>query len=106
MGLGTNPENQYRPAIVPVVTVDIRGAAARHSVSVRTLRRWIKQGLPVHQVSPRAKILIRLDEIDHFLSARRVVAPSLDGMVNDILASLSGNAKCADAASHALREGQ
>jgi len=36
-------------------------------VSFRTVQRWIQKGLPVYQSAPKAKVLIRRQDLERFL---------------------------------------
>ena len=67
-------------------------AASWAGVSMRTLKRWIKKGLPTYQVGPREKVLIRPADIDVFLSRKQAQAPDLNAMVEDVLRSLKSEA--------------
>ena len=73
--------------------LDLKTAAIRASVSVRTLRRAIKRGLPVYRLNPGGKLLIRPEELEVFFI--REVAPrdQLDGLVSEVLEDLSRNDK-------------
>ena len=63
-------------------------AAAWAGISVRTLKRWINQGLPYHQAGRRTKVLIRRADIEKFLTRQQHQKPSLDALVNETLAEL------------------
>lgn len=58
--------------------VDSRGfltkkkAASYCSVSVKTLDRWLRGGLPSIQVTPGGYILIKTDDLEQFLNSKRV----------------------------------
>ena len=75
-----------RPTIQPGYLPFLE-AASWAGVSVKTLKRWIKKGLPTYQAGPREKVLIRPADIDAFLS-RQIQAPDLHAMVEDVLRSL------------------
>ncbi len=62
-------------------------AAEYCSVSARTLKRWIAAGLPTHQGTARGKLLLRVEEIDQFLT-RRSAKPDLDKMVDEVMADI------------------
>ena len=79
-----------RPTMQPGY-LPLREAASWAGVSVRTLKRWIKKGLPTYQAGPREKVLIRPADIDVFLTRRQTQAPDLDAMVEDVLRELQGN---------------
>jgi excisionase family DNA binding protein len=36
-------------------------------ISMRSVRRWIRGGLPVYQSAPKAKVLIRRQDLEQFL---------------------------------------
>ena len=40
-------------------------------VSVRTVRRWLEVGLPFSQPIPRGRIIIKTDDLNHFLDRFR-----------------------------------
>ena len=63
-------------------------AAAWAGVSVRTVKRCLARGLPIHQAGPREKVLIRPADIEAFLN--RKVAPTVDlnAMVEDVCRDL------------------
>lgn len=69
--------------------LSIAGAAEYTSVSKKTIKRWIKGGLPVHQGTARGKVLIRPADIDAFLTRKQAPKLDLDALVNDVLADLS-----------------
>jgi predicted site-specific integrase-resolvase len=66
----------------------LREAAAWAGVSVRTMKRWIRKGLPTYQAGPREKVLIRPIDIDGFLTKRQAQPVDLDAMVEDVLNNL------------------
>ena len=66
-------------------------AAAWAGVSPRTLKRWIRRGLPTYQAGPREKVLVRPSDIDQFLTRKQVPTPDLGAMVEEVLAGLSGD---------------
>ncbi len=66
--------------------------AAWAGVSVRTMKRWIKKGLPTYQAGPREKLLIRPADIDGFLTKCQAHPVDLDAMVEDVLKSLKTDA--------------
>jgi excisionase family DNA binding protein len=63
-------------------------AAPWAGVSKRTMKRWIKKGLPIYQAGPREKVLIRPADIDAFLTRQQIQVPNLDAMVEDVLTVL------------------
>ena len=66
----------------------IKAAAAWVGVSHRTLTRWFQRGLPRYQAGPREKILVRLSDIDLFLTRVQSAALPLDQMVAEVLAEI------------------
>ena len=65
-------------------------AAAFVSVSSRTVKRWIAQGLPMYQAGPRTKVLIRPSDIEQFLTRQQAPRPALDRMVAEVMQGLQG----------------
>jgi phage terminase Nu1 subunit (DNA packaging protein) len=63
----------------------IAGASEYASVSTRTIKRWIKAGLPVYQGTVRGKVLIRPTDIDVHLTRRQAPQLDLNAMVEDVL---------------------
>ena len=76
-----------RPTIQPGY-LSLHEAASWSGVSLRTLTRWIKKGLPTYHAGPREKVLIRPADIDAFLSRKQAQASDLNAMVEDVLRSL------------------
>jgi len=68
--------------------IPVHVAACLVSVSARTLRRWIARGLPVYQSGPRAKLLVRVRDIEAFLTRKQARTPDLNKMVNEVMAQL------------------
>lgn len=68
--------------------LSLRGAARYASVSSRTIKRWIRAGLPVYQGTLRGKVLIRPSDIDAYLTRRQSRPSDLDAMVADVLVDL------------------
>lgn len=62
--------------------IDIRGyftkkeAAFYCSISGKTLDRWLKTGLPSIQVTPGGRVLIRIEDLDHFLNTKKITRTS------------------------------
>ena len=54
----------------------VKGATEYVPVSTKTLRRWMKQGLPYYQVN--GKVLLRRSEIDDWLAIYRVQNGDVD----------------------------
>ncbi len=69
--------------------MSIVDAAAWAGVSPRTLKRWIRRGLPTYQAEPRGKLLLRRADIDQFLTRKQAPTPDLGAMVNEVLQSLN-----------------
>ncbi len=65
--------------------------AAAHwaGVSPRTLKRWIRRGLPIYQAGPREKVLVRPGDIEQFLTRKQAPTPDLGAMVDEVLQGLS-----------------
>lgn len=66
----------------------IRDAAAWAGVSSKTVRRWMKQGLPFRQAGTRAKVLIRPADIDRFLDEKQVPQVDLISLVDEVMQNL------------------
>ena len=79
-----------QPGYLPLIT-----AADWAGVSQRTMKRWIKKGLPTYQAGPRERVLIRLTDIDAFLTRQQAEVPDLDAMVEDVWKSLKCDPACA-----------
>jgi hypothetical protein len=76
-----------RPTIKPGY-LPLNQAAPWAGVSKRTMKRWIKKGLPTYQAGPREKVLIRPADIDAFLTRQQAHEPDLGAMVEDVWKSL------------------
>ncbi|TSA02157.1 MAG: DNA-binding protein [Nitrospiraceae bacterium] len=63
--------------------MSLASAAEWAEVSPRTLQRWIWRGLPVYQSGPRAKVLIRPQDIETFLTRRQAPKPVLDVLIEE-----------------------
>ncbi|MCH8039184.1 MAG: helix-turn-helix domain-containing protein [Nitrospinae bacterium] len=68
--------------------LSIEHAAQWSDVSIKTVRRWISQGLPRYQEGPRSKVLIRPGDIEQFLTRQQAPKPELDVMVDQVMAEL------------------
>lgn len=66
-------------------------AADWSSVSKKTIKRWLAQGLHFSQVGPRTKVLIDPHDIRAFLAKRQKPKPRLDQMVEECLQDLNPN---------------
>ncbi len=73
----------YERGYMPLVE-----AAAWAGVSPRTLKRWIRRGLPTYQAGPREKVLVRPGDIDQFLTRKQVPTPDLGAMVEEVVRQL------------------
>ncbi len=71
--------------------LSIESAARWADVSSRTVKRWIKAGLPTYQAGPRGKVLVRPGDMDQFLTRRQVTKPDLDAMVEEVMVGLTQN---------------
>ncbi len=69
--------------------LSIEHAADWADVSPRTIKRWIKAGLPTYQAEPRGKLLLRRADIDQFLTRKQAPTADLGAMVNEVLQSLN-----------------
>lgn len=63
--------------------LSLNHAAAWADVSVKTLRRWIAVGLPVHQAPTGGKVLVKPQEIEQFLTRRQAPKVDIDALVNE-----------------------
>ena len=81
--IGNSPTPQ--PGYLP-----LRDAAAWAGVSPKTMRRWFMKGLPRHQAGPREKVLVRLSEIETFLTTQVMPQINLGEIVDDVLKGLNG----------------
>ena len=70
--------------------MDLRTAARRNCVSVKTLLCWQKRGLPVWQVQRGGKRLICQDDLDQFIRASLRVRQLIDPAVTRFLSELKG----------------
>ena len=73
--------------------LSIEGAAQYASVSEKTIKRWVKAGLPVYQGTARGKVLIRPTDIDAYLTRRQVPQLDLDAVVEEVMLGLSTESK-------------
>lgn len=73
--------------------LSIEGAAHYASVSTRTIKRWITQGLPTYQGSVRGKVLIKPGDIDAFLEKKAAPKVDLSVMVDEVMQSLAPTGK-------------
>ena len=77
--------------LAPTGYLSLSMAAAFVSVSSRTVKRWIAQGLPTYQAGPRTKVLIRPSDIERFLTRQQAPRPALDRMVAEVMQGLQGS---------------
>lgn len=68
--------------------ITIKGAAARYSVSIQTIRRWIRHGLPYAQPIPGGTVLLRVQDLEAFLQRRTHAGDDLERMVDTTLGEL------------------
>ena len=68
--------------------LDKQRAARWASVSVRTLDRWIANGLPVYRSGPSAKPLVRPADIEAFLVREQTPHADLNDLVDETLGEL------------------
>lgn len=73
------------------VTID--GAAEYASVSTRTIKRWIKAGLPRYQGCSRGRVLLKPSDIDLYLTRQQAPQIDLDMMVDEDLAGFRVDAR-------------
>ena len=62
----------------------VKDAAKYAGMSERTLREWLKKGLP-HSVLPSGTILIKYSAIDDFLESYSVKENEIDTLVEDVM---------------------
>jgi hypothetical protein len=65
--------------------LSLKRAAAWADVSHKTIRRWIKAGLPVYRGITGGKLLVRPADIEQFLEKQVVPRIDVDNLVNDTL---------------------
>lgn len=75
--------------------LSLEEAARYASVSTRTMKRWIRAGLPVYQGTLRGKVLIRPTDIDAYLTRQQVAQPDLNALVEDVLIGFGTGSKSA-----------
>jgi excisionase family DNA binding protein len=75
--------------------LSIENAAAYADVSVKTIKRWIKAGLPVYQGGARGKVLIRPSDIDAYLTRKQAPQIDLNAMVEEVIKDLNSGPKAA-----------
>ncbi len=67
---------------------DIRATARREGASTRTVRRWLEKGLPCFQAAPGSKILIKLEDVEAFLTRRCKTQVDLNAMADEVMAEI------------------
>ena len=70
--------------------LSIDHAAQWSDVSVKTIKRWIRKGLPCYQEGPRTKVLLRPSDMEAFLTRRQVPKSNLEDMVDTVMSELQG----------------
>ena len=68
--------------------LSLEHAADYADVSVKTVKRWIQQGLPKYQAGPRSKVLIRPGDIEAYLTRHQANPPNIDSMVDEVMNEL------------------
>ena len=68
--------------------LSVKEAAAWAGVSPKTLTRWFRRGLPRYQAGPREKVLVRLDDVNRFLTRIQSATVPLDELVDQVLAEI------------------
>jgi excisionase family DNA binding protein len=77
------------PADFPSSGFLLLSEAAQYArVSPRTVRRWIAQGLPFHQVKAGSRVLIKSTDLERFLTRYETSQPKLDCLIDEIARSL------------------
>ena len=61
----------------------VKTIAERSDVSPRTVRTWLKDGLPYSKI--RGTILIKFDQLDAFLGSYSVSDNEIDNIVEEVL---------------------
>lgn len=72
--------------------LDIAAAAVWCDSSQRTLERWISRGLPVYRGSRRGKRLIKVSDLEVFMT-KQAARVDLGQLVDEIAAPLLANKK-------------
>jgi len=79
----TEPYVPVQPGFLPLPQ-----AAAWAGVSVRSMKRWIQDGLPYYQPCPRGRVLLKPHDIEQYLTRQQVAKPDLDIMVEEVVRGL------------------
>ena len=61
----------------------VKTVAERSDVSPRTVRSWLKDGLPYSKV--RGTILIKFDQLDAFLESYSVSDNEIDSIIEEVM---------------------
>ena len=61
----------------------VKSVAERSDVSPRTVRTWLKEGLPHYKI--RGIVLIKFEELDSFLESFSVSGNQVDEIVDEVL---------------------
>ena len=85
--------DRTRMGAIPLAYLTIDRVAAHASVSRRIVRRWIEQGLPYYQAVPHGRVLIRLEDVEQFLTRRQAPRPSLETLLDEVLSDFHRGAK-------------
>jgi len=74
--------------------VTLQDTGRTTGVSVATVRRWLKAGLPYSQPIPGGRILIKREDLERFLERgrRQDAATFVDRCIEDVLTDLEKNA--------------
>lgn len=80
---------------LPVVNIDkyldLKGLSAYSSLSVRTLRDYLKDPVdPIPSFCVRRKILVRKSEFDQWISRHRIDTKDVSRLVDEMAAAFSG----------------
>jgi predicted site-specific integrase-resolvase len=68
--------------------LSVKHASVWADVSVQTIQRWVKAGLPTYQGSTRGKLLIRPADIERFLQRRQAPQQELNQLVESVMKEL------------------
>ena len=68
--------------------LSLEHAADYADVSVKTVKRWIAAGLPKYQAGPGSKVLIRLTDIEAYLTRQQANPPNINALVDEVVKEL------------------
>jgi excisionase family DNA binding protein len=68
--------------------LSVARAAAWAGVSMRTVRRWLRAGLPFAQPIPGGRVLIRQNDLERFLRSQQHAGALFDQCVREVLEDL------------------